>query len=811
VPKYADIAFPTAVRRVFTYEIPENIAGEVTPGVRIWVPLRKQFSIGVVIRTFDQKPDFKTRPIREVLDKKPILSKELLSLTEWVHQFYYCSWGEVIQAALPAGLNYVSKTRLRISEEGDFQNLSPDEQEILSEVDNENELSLEEARKRWKGTGLKKSFEGLLKKNVIEIWEEPDIKVTTKTERLWDWAGNKSEEAKELVKEKDAELNKWQTALEELVDVELPKRQSQLNRLQNFDSYTRRKLESDGWITFTEVEVQTMPMDLDYDPASIKILNEDQEKAFQEISESLGKQEFANYLLYGITGSGKTEVYIHALKQVRESGRGGIVLVPEIALTPQTVSRFYKVFGEDVAVLHSRMTNRERLRAWRDLKEGKKNIAIGPRSAVFAPVQNLGLVVLDEEHDASYKQIDPAPRYHARETAIMRCNLNQAVMIMGSATPSVQALNMSAKKKCRLLELKKRHAEAVLPEVKILDLKQYTGAMRGELAVPLFKAIETALEQKEQVILLFNRRGFANYLQCESCGHIPQSPECSVSLTYHKRKNILICHYSGYSRRADTNCEICGSDRLIVKGSGTQKIEESLEELFPKARVLRFDKDSTSRKGAHEKILNAFGEHEADIMIGTQLVAKGLDFPNVTVVGVVDADTEQAYPSFQSNERMYQLLSQVSGRSGRGEKPGKVFIQTRQPENSAIQFAKDHNHEGFAREEMGFRKPLNYPPYSRLINFVLKGKDEQKVTQAAHKLRDVVSRVVPGLDILGPSSSAIGWMYQNYFWELSLKIDPEKGANYIQGVLDKIMEVYENESRISTSVVRININVDAIR
>lgn len=811
MPKYADIAFPTAVRRVFTYEIPENIAGEVTPGVRIWVPLRKQFSIGVVIRTFDQKPDFKTRPIREVLDKKPILSKELLSLTEWVHQFYYCSWGEVIQAALPAGLNYVSKTRLRISEEGDFQNLSPDEQEILSEVDNENELSLEEARKRWKGTGLKKSFEGLLKKNVIEIWEEPDIKVTTKTERLWDWAGNKSEEAKELVKEKDAELNKWQTALEELVDVELPKRQSQLNRLQNFDSYTRRKLESDGWITFTEVEVQTMPMDLDYDPASIKILNEDQEKAFQEISESLGKQEFANYLLYGITGSGKTEVYIHALKQVRESGRGGIVLVPEIALTPQTVSRFYKVFGEDVAVLHSRMTNRERLRAWRDLKEGKKNIAIGPRSAVFAPVQNLGLVVLDEEHDASYKQIDPAPRYHARETAIMRCNLNQAVMIMGSATPSVQALNMSAKKKCRLLELKKRHAEAVLPEVKILDLKQYTGAMRGELAVPLFKAIETALEQKEQVILLFNRRGFANYLQCESCGHIPQSPECSVSLTYHKRKNILICHYSGYSRRADTNCEICGSDRLIVKGSGTQKIEESLEELFPKARVLRFDKDSTSRKGAHEKILNAFGEHEADIMIGTQLVAKGLDFPNVTVVGVVDADTEQAYPSFQSNERMYQLLSQVSGRSGRGEKPGKVFIQTRQPENSAIQFAKDHNHEGFAREEMGFRKPLNYPPYSRLINFVLKGKDEQKVTQAAHKLRDVVSRVVPGLDILGPSSSAIGWMYQNYFWELSLKIDPEKGANYIQGVLDKIMEVYENESRISTSVVRININVDAIR
>lgn len=811
MPKYADIAFPTAIRQVFTYEIPSELIEIVEPGVRVWVPLRKQFSIGMVVSLSDDKPPFKTRPIRKVLDDQPILSKELLDLTKWVHQFYYCSWGEVIQAALPAGLNYLSISKLKKNSDLQSGELNSKEQEVIAEIESDLDLTLEEARKRWKGTGIRGAFESLLKKGVIEVWEEPNIKVTVKTENLWDWHPEKSKiDVSEFIAGLDS-LNKWQTGLKELVDHGLPARQSKLEQLINFDSYTRRQLQDKGWITATDVEVSTMPLDLDHDPDSIKTLNKDQKKAFDQISQSLRAKDFSNYLLYGITGSGKTEVYIHALKQVRDQGRGGIVLVPEIALTPQTVSRFYKVFGEDIAVLHSRMTYRERLQAWKDLKEGKKNIAIGPRSAVFAPIQNLGLIVLDEEHDASYKQIDPAPRYHARETAIIRCNLNNAVIIMGSATPSMQALNMAAKRKCELLELKERHAEAVLPEVKILDLKQYTGAMQGELAVPLFNAINEALKNNEQVILLYNRRGFASYLQCESCGHIPQSPECSVSLTYHKRKNMLMCHYSGYSRRADTQCEICGSDRLIEKGSGTQKVEESLEELFPKARIIRFDKDSTSKKGAHEKILNAFGNHEADIMVGTQLVAKGLDFPNVTVVGVVDADTEQAYPSFQSNERTYQLLSQVSGRSGRGEKPGKVFIQTRQPDNSAILFAEQHDHEGFSKEEMGFRKPLNYPPYSRLIKFTMKGREEQVVSKAAHRMREVISRVLPDSEILGPSSAAIGWMYQNYFWEVTLKIEPEKGAKYIEGVLGKIMEVYEKHSGISASKVRVNINVDAIR
>jgi primosomal protein N' (replication factor Y) len=808
---FVDVALPAAVRKQFTYHVPKELENSIQAGQRVWIPFRNYNAIGVIVRIHQKKPSFKTKPIRKILDEEPILSKEVLNLTEWISKFYFASWGETIQAALPAGLNFVSRKYLRISSTVDRKALVTDEEEVVKELE-ENETTLNEAKKRWQGTSLNKVFSKLLKDKKIEIWEEPDLKVTVATEREWIWADGKDEgSAKEFLKSEEVNEDlKWTSALAQISE-ELPIRQSEIPNDSTFTSYTLKKLQDEGWITFREVEKISDIENLDYDPESIKVLNEDQKEAFEKISDSLEKGEFTNYLLFGITGSGKTEVYIHALKQVVESGKGGIVLVPEIALTPQTVSRFYRIFGDKIAVLHSRMTNRERLRAWKDLNSGKKNIAIGPRSAVFAPVQELGLIILDEEHDSSYKQIDPAPRYHARETAIVRATMNDAVVIMGSATPSMQALNMAAKKKCELLELTKRHAEAVLPKVKILDLKQYKGAMRGEFAVPLFMAMEEALAKNEQIILLYNRRGYASYLQCENCGHIPESPESSVSLTYHKRKNLLMDHYTGYSRRKDLKCESCGSPNLKIQGSGTQNIEEQLEELFPESNIIRFDRDSTSRKGAHEKILKTFGEGEADIMIGTQLVAKGLDFPNVTVVGVVNADTELAFPSFQATERMYQLLSQVSGRSGRGDKPGIVFLQTRQPDNPALKFAKDHDHRGFARQEMEFRKPLNYPPYSRLIRFELKSTKDHEVNMAAHALKNSIEFVVPDDPVLGPSPAAIPWMNKKYIWEVMLKIDTEKGANYIEMMLEKIMTVYDADIKGKFSSVRVNVNVDAIQ
>jgi len=810
LPIFAEIVFPTAVRQSFTYEVPTQFRKEIEAGVRVWVPFRSHFAIGVVVQLHDKKPEFKTKAIRKVLDSKPILSQEMLKLTEWIHRFYFCSWGEVIQAALPAGLNFISRKRLKVGESEGLGLRTAAEIEILNDVKADESLTLDSAKKKYKGTSLNKVFKKLLKSGALEVWEEPDIKVTTKTERAWDWSDKKNtESAKEFLKEQEKSY-KWIEALEIFTEEKTPIRNSDTEKL-GITSYTINKLKEENWIQPVEVKSEPERLDLDFEPDSIKQLNEEQKSAFEIIARSIAENKFSNFLLKGITGSGKTEVYIHALKQVLENGKGGIVLVPEIALTPQTVARFYRIFGEEIAVLHSRMTQRERLDSWRKLQSGDKKIAIGPRSAIFSPVQNLGIIILDEEHDNSYKQIDPAPRYHAREVAIMRASMTKSVVIMGSATPSMQALEMTSKGKAELELLTKRHEEAKLPEVEIIDMKQYTGAMKGEMAVPLFMAMEEALQKKEQIILLYNRRGFANYLQCETCGHIPQSPECSVSLTYHKRKNQLICHYSGYSRRADTNCEKCGSEFLSEQGSGTQKIEEQLEELFPEAKVLRFDRDSTSRKGAHEKILDAFGSGEADILVGTQLVAKGLDFPNVTVVGVTDADTELAFPSFQSSERMFQLLSQVAGRSGRGSKPGKVFIQTRQPENEALKFAQKHDYDGFAKSELDFRKTLNYPPYSRLVKFVLKGKNESQVRVSAFKLKSVLERIVPDFDSLGPSPAAIAWMNKNYLWEVMVKLPTEKGGNFMERLLDKVMEVYEYESEISTNIVRVNINVEAIR
>lgn len=809
---FVDVALPAAVRRQFTYHVTEELESQVQEGQRVWIPFRNYYAIGVIVRVHDQTPSFKTKPVRKVLDEEPLLSKELLELTGWISKFYYASWGETIQAALPAGLNFVSRKYLNVSDKVDEKKLSEDEQEVITEL-KENKTTLDEAKKRWKGTGLNKVFNQLLKAKKIEIWEEPDLKVSVTTEREWIWAeGRSAKDASEFLESEDVnESLKWTKALSEISNL-IPIRQSDLPDDPLFNSYSMRKLQDENWITFREVDKRSDIENLEFDPGSIKTLNDDQQQAFEKIGVTIQNSEFANYLLFGITGSGKTEVYIHALKQVIEAGKGGIVLVPEIALTPQTVSRFYRIFGDKIALLHSRMSSAERLQAWKDLNSGKKKIAIGPRSAVFAPVQDLGIIILDEEHDSSYKQMDPAPRYHARETAIVRAQKNDAVVIMGSATPSMQALNMAAKGKCEMLELKDRHADAVLPEVEIVDLKQYKGkAMKGEFSASLFIAMEEALKRKEQIILLYNRRGYASYLQCEDCGHIPESPESSVSLTFHKRKNLLMDHYTGYSRRKDTHCENCGSPNLKIQGSGTQNIEEQLETFFPKANVIRFDRDSTSRKGAHERILKEFGDGKADILIGTQLVAKGLDFPNVTVVGVVNADTELAFPSFQATERMYQLLSQVSGRSGRGDKPGTVYLQTRQPDNPALIFAKQHDHRGFARQEMEFRKPLYYPPYSRLIKFELKASDEQKVNRAAHTLKRSVEQVVPDLPVLGPSPAAIPWINRKYVWEVTLKIDTEKGGIYIEMLLEKVMEVYEKASKGKWSSVRVNVNVDAIQ
>lgn len=810
---YADIAFPTAVRQSFTYAVPESLREQLKPGMRVWVPLQQRKTIGMVVHLNDKKPSFNTKNIDRVLDKAPILSPGLLELTHWVHRFYYCSWGEVVQAALPSGLNFYAEQYVYAADGIAANRLKPKEQEIIGVVRDENGYLLKEAKKRWGDAPYDKIVKDLLKRELLEVWEEPVKKLEPQTQKQWDWSADWStKEITHLLDEyaEDGKTFKWVQALERITELGLPMAQKNLTGYDLLDYYTLNRIAEEGIIESKEVEVTGFDLDLPYKPEAINELNSEQEQAFRRISEPMEEERYESFLLYGITGSGKTEVYIHALKKALEAGKGGLILVPEISLTPQTVRRFYRIFGDDIAVLHSRLSNHERYRAWDALKRGEKRIAIGARSAVFAPVQNLGLIVVDEEHDSSYKQVNPAPRYHAREVAIMRAYKSDAVVIMGSATPSMTALHTAQKGKSTMLVLSKRHEGAMLPTVHVLDLKQYRSAMRGPLAVPLFEAIEKALEAEEQIILLQNRRGFSSYVHCEECGHIPECPNCSVSLTYHKKKNHLRCHYCGYSSRVPHSCEQCSSRNIEKKGTGTQQIEEQIEELFPDASVCRMDRDTTAARNSHEQILGRFDRGEIDILLGTQLVAKGLDFPNVTVVGVISADTELAFPSFRAGERMYQLLSQVAGRSGRAEKAGRVYLQTWQADHYAVQCAKEHDHRKFARHEMNQRKMLDYPPYTRIISFQFKAKDAQRAASVANAFTGCLREVADGRPVLGPSPSTITKMQGWIRWECLVKMETDATAGVIEYFLDRVFAQYESRKPKGASGVRINVNVDAL-
>ena len=811
MPNYVDIAFPTAVRQLFTYQLPAEFLQQAQPGKRVWVPLRKHKAIGFIIRIHSNKPDFNTRKVKRILDDESVLSEELLKLTGWMHRFYYCSWGEAIQAALPAGLNFYAEKRLRIVDGKQPKNLDQSLQEVVNTIRGKDSYAYKEANKRWG----RNAVETLIGRKLVELYEAPNLKMKPNMEKVWRWAHEDARsQAGKLIKEyrKADKMYKWVQAVEVLMRQKLPSYQKDLRQHSRIEYYTLNRMAEEGLIQAEEVEANNLDLRYEYDPEQLNTLNREQQAAFREINESQQEREYQSFLLHGVTGSGKTEVYIHALKKTLEQGEGGLVLVPEIGLTPQIVRRFYKIFGDDIAVLHSRLTNRERYDAWRALQQGEKRIAIGARSAVFAPVQNLGLIVVDEEHDASYKQKNPAPRYHGRDVAIMRAHINDAVTILGSATPSMSSLYGAHTGKSTLLTLKERPFGATLPKVEVLDLKEYQSAMRGPLTVPVYQAMEEAIQRNEQVILLYNRRGYSSYLQCQHCGNIPECPNCSVSMTYHKSKGQLRCHYCGYSERRPEECPECEHDMIEPQGSGTQQLEERISELFPKANTLRMDYDTTSSKTAHADILSAFGQKEADILIGTQIVGKGLDFPDVTVVGVIDADTELAFPSFRSGERMYQLLSQVAGRSGRSGKEGHVFFQTWQPDHAAIVTSREHRYNDFARQELEQRKALRYPPFSRIIRFDFKGKQEGRVRRVALAFTESLEQVLGSFKaILGPSPAPIARMQKYYLWESIVKIKPTNGASAIEQLLDRTFAHYEEyKSFKGSGSVRINVNVDAL-
>lgn len=503
------------------------------------------------------------------------------------------------------------------------------------------------------------------------------------------------------------------------------------------------------------------------------------------------------YLLYGVTGSGKTEVYMELIEKVLNAGKTSIVLVPEISLTPQMVSRFEERFGKKIAALHSALSDGERYDEWRRIARGEASIVIGARSAIFAPLKNIGIIIIDEEHSDSYKQDDTNPRYSAKEVALLRGKYHNCPVLMGSATPTLDSYARASKGVYKLLTLPNRINGKSLPNVSIIDMNNEFKTSKGHFSLELIKAIEERLEKKEQIILFLNRRGYASFITCKNCGYTFKCPDCDITLTYHKSSNTLRCHYCGYGTRVYNTCPNCGEDSINDLGVGTEKIEEELSKFFPNSKVLRMDFDTTTRKGSHEVMIKAFRNHEYDILLGTQIVAKGLDFDNVTLVGVINGDTSLMIPDFRSSENTFALLSQVAGRSGRSNKKGEVIIQTFNPNHYAIMYAKSHDYVGFYKQEMLVRKKLKYPPYYYICYLRVSGLDNNLILTEASKIKRSLTRNLADEIILGPSPCSISRVRKMYRYGIIIKY---KNDTLLLNVLDKIIDHYKANNKVTIDI-----------
>ncbi|MBQ9018963.1 MAG: primosomal protein N' [Bacilli bacterium] len=519
----------------------------------------------------------------------------------------------------------------------------------------------------------------------------------------------------------------------------------------------------------------------------------DQKKVVDEVVSN----ERNTYLLYGVTGSGKTEVYMEIIDHYLRIGKTSIVLVPEISLTPQIIDRFHKRFGDKIAAIHSGLSDGERYDEYRRIARGEASIVIGARSAIFAPLKNIGVIIIDEEHSDSYKQSDSSPRYHSRDIAILRSKYHNCPVVLGSATPSLESMARALKGVYKLLELPNRVNGKELPRVNIIDMNKSMKKVKGHFSNELLESISTRLEKKEQVILLLNRRGYSSFVTCKNCGFTFKCPNCDITLTYHKSSNTMRCHYCGYGEKKYETCPKCKENSLNNLGVGTQKIEEEIKKIFPDCRVLRMDYDTTSRKGMHEKMIESFKNHEYDILLGTQMVAKGLDFPNVTLVGVINADTSLNIPDFRSSENTFSLLNQVAGRSGRSEKNGDVIIQTFNPSYYAIALVKNHDYIGFYKQEMLFRKKLSYPPYYYICNIKVSGKDSKYALDEALKIKKILEKELLSTIILGPSTSSLFRINNIYKYNIILKYKKE---DKLYNVLSKILEHYQSNTRIKIDI-----------
>jgi primosomal protein N' (replication factor Y) len=799
-PCYCDVALPVPVDRLFTYELSPTLRHRVQIGCRVVAPFGTRKLTGVVLRTHSDVSGHELREVLSLRDEQPVLDEDLLKLARWIAEYYCAPIGEVLKSMLPLSGETRRTTRYSLTDLGRDvarQLVIGSESDPASIV-----LSMLDERPRSgeylaaKVVGARTALRALVKRGWVTAEEKENNRDPRRApaERL----------QAEFIRRAPPDLKLNKSERELLAFLELhpgPHNVAELGEAVKNASPAARAL---ARLELVGLEVEGLSR-ITADERTSPVLNPEQEQAFCAIASAVEAGEYKGFLLHGVTGSGKTEVYLRAIEATLKTGRNALLLVPEIGLTPAVAAQFFHRFGKQVAMLHSAFGDAERADQWRRIRDGRARVVVGTRSGVFAPIQKLGLVVVDEEHDGSYKQQE-TPRYNGRDVAVMRARNAGAVVLLGSATPSVETrYNAEGGKYC-LLTLPERIAQRPLPEVQIVDMRVefLETKKQAVFSRKLLEEIQQRIEQREQTMLLLNRRGFSSFVVCRSCGERLLCSNCSVVLTHHRRDRRMLCHYCAYAEKVPSECPKCGSDHIQFLGTGSERVEHELHQHFPAARLARLDRDTTTAKGAFEHILQNFREGSVDVLVGTQMIAKGHDIPNVTLVGVVLADIGLGMPDFRAAERTFQLLTQAAGRAGRGSSPGKVVIQTLNPEHYAIRFAAGQDYEDFYKKEIEFRKWLRYPPFAAFANVLVRAEKQEEALRMATQLGYLVNPPPEGVRAMGPAEAPVIRLKNEFRYQILLKAAKR---SMLRSVLQNLRRFAEKERWNPTALM---IDVDPI-
>ncbi|MFB9107099.1 replication restart helicase PriA [Flavobacterium gyeonganense] len=812
---FVEVVLPLSLAKTFTYRISEAEFHFIKKGMRVAVPFGKsKIYTALVIDLHQNEPGlYEAKEIHQILDEKPIATEIQIKHWLWIANYYMCGIGDVYRGAFPVGLLLESETIISHKPNVTVKDseLSDDEFLIYKALHHQSSLKVQDIISILNKKNILPVLQKMISKDIIVLEEEikksykPKLVRYVKLHSKYESDSGLNELLeilKNANKQKEIVLAYFQISASEKKPITVKK----LTEVSNSTSTVVKALIEKE--IFEEYYLQHDRVSFEGSVSEKQLLlSKAQDTALTEIKNSLSEKEVC--LLHGVTSSGKTEIYIKLIEEYLETGKQVLYLLPEIALTTQLVSRLRLHFGDKVAVFHSKYSNNERVEVWRQTLENseKAQIVIGARSALFLPFNNLGLLIVDEEHEQTFKQTDPAPRYHARDSAIVLANFHGAKVLLGSATPSIETYFNTQIEKFGLVTITERYNNVRMPEVVLVDLKDkhFRKRMTGHFSDLLIEEIAEALSLGEQVILFQNRRGYSPVIECLTCGHVPHCQQCNVSLTYHKNKNQLRCHYCGYSIAKPTHCHSCSSIDLTTKGFGTEQIEQELLSLFPKAKTGRMDQDTTRGKFGFEKIIDTFKNREIDILVGTQMLAKGLDFDNVSLVGIMNADNMLHHPDFRAFERSFQMMTQVAGRAGRSEKQGKVVIQTYNPNHNTIQQVTMHNYAGMYKEQLYDRKIYKYPPYFRIIKLTLKHRDFDKLKEGTMWMYQVLSQNL-NMPVLGPEEPAINRIRNEYIRTILIKIPHNVPLGATKKTIQKILNSFEAVPQYRA--IKVVVNVD---